>query len=110
MLRWWRRFALKMRTIAVVELNYGRKLDAGDGADMLLLNMTTQQYADLGLNEYDAAAGLVLNDAILTFQDGGDCEIGLLNLHTITAGLMHRMKRPDLAEHILGQVREVASQ
>lgn len=110
MLGWFRLVGLRMRTIAVVELDYGRKLNVAGGADTAVFNMTTRQYAKLGLNEYDAAAGVVVNDTILALQDGRDCEIGLLDLHTITAGLMPRMKRPDLAEHILGQVREAASQ
>lgn len=110
MLGWFKLIGLRMRTIAVVELEYGRKLQVAGGSDSTLFNMTTRHYAKLGLNEYDAAAGLVANDTILALQDGRDCAVGLLDLHTITAGLMPRMIRPDLAEHILGQVREAASQ
>jgi len=51
MLGWFRLVGLRMRTIAVVELDYGRKLNVAGGADTAVFNMTTRQYAKLGLNE-----------------------------------------------------------
>lgn len=60
--------ALRMRTIAVVELDYRRKLEVAGGPDSSLFNKATRLAHEFGGNEYDAAALFVMVDGVGAFR------------------------------------------
>jgi hypothetical protein len=101
MFRWFGLVGLRMKTIAVVELDYRRKLDIAGGADTELFNKTTRLARDVGGNEYDAAAMFLTSDTAVRLSEGSDSTIGLIDLLQITNQRMHLMKRPDVVNDMM---------
>lgn len=96
MFRWFGLVGLRMKAIAVVELDYRRKLHIAGGADTELFDRITRLARDLGGNEYDAAAMFLTTDTVDRLSHGADSPIALFDLVLITNQRLHLMNRPDV--------------
>lgn len=94
MFRWIGLIGLRMKTIAVVELEYGSRLEVAGGADSPLFNRMTRLARDAGGNEYDAAAVFMVADTVARLQSGTEARIGLIDLLEITNRRMPLMRQP----------------
>lgn len=95
MFRWFGLVGLRMKTIAVVEREYGRKVEVAVGADTVLFNRMTRLARDFGGNEYDAAAMFLTTDTVDRLSNGADSPIAVFDLVLITNQRLHLMNRPD---------------
>ena len=94
MFRWFGLVGLRMKTIAVVEREYGSRLNVAGGPDSELFNRTTRLARDFGGNEYDAAAVFMVTDAAIRMRAGVDGRLSLLSLLQITNQRFPLMRQP----------------
>lgn len=94
MFGWFGLVGLRMRTIAVVEREYGARLEVAGGPDSDLFKKTTRLARDFGGNEYDAAAVFMVTDAAIRLRHGADGRIGLVELLEISDARLPLMRQP----------------
>ena len=113
MFSWFKLLVLRMQTIAVVELEYGRKLDVAMGPDTQLFNAATRAMRDAGGNQYDAAAAFVLSEVgtLMAEEDQRDSCVAKImtavrlmpmsHLPEVAANAIDRMCSPGLMERAM---------
>lgn len=94
MFRWFGLVGLRMKTVAVVEREYGSKLDVAGGVDMPLFNRMTRLSRDFGGNEYDAAAIFLVSDMAARFRCGMVGRMGTAEFLRITNQRLSQMRQP----------------
>lgn len=94
MFGWLGLVGLRSRTIAVVELEYGLRLDVAGGADSDLFNKTTRLVRSFGGNEYDAAAVFLVTDAAVRWRHGVERRISMIDLMEKTNSRLSLMRNP----------------
>lgn len=94
MFRWFGLVGLRMKTITVVEREYGSKLEVAGGADSELFNRTTRLARDFGGNEYDAAAVFMVTDAAIRLRHGAEARMSLIELLALTNQRLPLMRQP----------------
>ena len=106
MFKWLKLIGLRTKTVAVVELEYGRRLEIAGGPDSATFNSVTRMIRDAGGNEYDAAAAFAAMDAATQFRQGhADTPLpGHIALTTMR--LTRRMQRPELVADIQERLLE----
>lgn len=94
MFGWFGLVGLRIKTIAVVEREYGRRLEVAGGADTPLFNSATRMARQVGGNEYDAAAVFMVTDAAIRLQNGEAAPMPLTDLLQITNERLPLMRQP----------------
>lgn len=94
MFRWFGLVGLRMKTIAVVEREYGSRLDVAGGPDTTLFNQTTRLARDFGGNEYDAAAVFMVVDAAKRIRLGLPLRLNLPDTLKRTNAHLPLMRQP----------------
>ena len=111
MFGWFGLVGLRMRTIAVVEREYGARLEVAGGSDSDLFNKTTRLARDFGGNEYDAAAVFMVTDAAIRMRHGADGRMALAELLEISNARLPLMLQPafvhEATERALGTLDEL---
>lgn len=97
-----RLIGLRMKTIAVVELDYGRKLEVAGGLDTPTFNRATRIARDIGGNEYDAAALFMMVDRVGAVRRAAADDDGIVRIAAVYQRNRPRMARADLTEEALG--------
>lgn len=92
MFRWFGLVGLRVKTIAVVEREYGSSLDVAGGADTEVFNRTTRLARDFGGNEYNEAAVLMVTDAAIRLRAEG--RMSLLQILQLTNQRLPLMPQP----------------
>lgn len=110
MFRWLGLIGLRMKTIAVVEREYGRPLDVAGGADTQLFNQTTRLARDFGGNEYDAAAVFMATDAAIRLRHRSEGGVGLEALLKITNQHLPLMQQPALVHEAIERAMAAVNQ
>lgn len=106
MFKWLKLIGLRTKTVAVVELEYGRRLEIAGGPDSAAFNSVTRMIRDAGGNEYDAAAAFAAMDAATQFRQGLSDTPLPLRIAATTSRLTERMKRPALVADIQDRLLE----
>jgi hypothetical protein len=98
-----RLIGLRMKTIAVVELDYGRKLEVAGGPDTPTFNQATRIARDMGGNEYDAAALFMMVDGVGAVRRDVTSDDRMAHIAAVYQRNRSRMARADLTEEALGR-------
>lgn len=106
MFKWLQLLGLRAKTIAVVEQEYGRRLEIAGGPDSPMFNSITRMIRDVGGNEYDAAAAFVATDAATRFRQGLADSPRPLRMAATTRRLVERMNCPELIDDIQDRLLE----
>lgn len=104
MFGWFRLVGLRLKTISVVELDYGFKLDIAGGAHTTLFNLATRKVCEAGGNEYDAASKFLASHAMQLTKSGTDESEIVRVMAKGTIKLLPKFKWPAIAEHDLEQL------
>lgn len=96
MFRWLGLVGLRMRTISVVEREYGSRLEVAGGADSPIFNQATRLTRDFGGNEYDAAAVFMVVDAARRIREGHPPRIPLVDTLALSTRHIPLMHHPEL--------------
>lgn len=97
-----RLIGLRMKTIAVVELDYGRKLEVAGGPDSGLFNKVTRISQNLGGNEYDAAALFVMVDGVGAVRRAAAGDTTVDRVAEVYQRNRAKMAQADLTEEAFG--------
>lgn len=100
MFKWMKLIGLRTKTVAVVELEYGRRLEIAGGPDSAAFNSVTRMIRDAGGNEYDAAAAFAAMDAATQFRQGRSDTALPRHIAATTIRLTPQMRRPELVADI----------
>lgn len=100
MFRWFGLVGLRMKTIAVVEREYGRKLEVAGGADTELFNSVTRLARDLDGNEYDAAAIFMVTDAAACLRDGAESWLSMREILMLSTQRLPLMRQPAVVHEV----------
>lgn len=108
MYRWFGLVGLRMKTIAVVEREYGSRLEVAGGPDSPLFNQTTRLARGFGGNEYDAAAVFMVVDAARRIREGDLPRLPLTETLARSTQHIPFMRRPvfvaEATERALGTI------
>jgi hypothetical protein len=94
MFGWFGLVGLRMKTLAVIEREYGVRMEVAGGPDSDLFNKTTRLARDFGGNEYDAAAVFMVTDAAVRMRNDVEARIGLMDLLELSNARLPLMRRP----------------
>lgn len=106
MFKWLKLIGLRTKTAAVVEQEYGRRLEIAGGPDSASFNSVTRMIRDAGGNEYDAAAAFAAMDAATQFRQGRSETALPRHIAATTVRLTRQMQRPELVADIQERLLE----
>jgi hypothetical protein len=98
MFGWFRLIGLRMKTIAVVELDYRFKLEIAGGRHTTLFNEATRLTRDQGGNEYDAASKVMAMMTVVREEIEDERLDAMMRAPMRAAADHHKMVNPGQAE------------